>query len=145
MTKDEFGALQTRARRRAFIVAGVADLDLLNDTSKASDNALAEGTTFEAFLEEVGTKLYNAWGGSGRLETIFLTNTLPAYGAGRWRQLPPPTCCASGPTGCLTLCSTDAPRRGVKPSTAPSAPLMIRGGRRKPRRRIIAAEAGSSR
>ena len=99
MTPDEYRALEDRARRKAFTVAGVMDLDLLNDTFKALDKAVAQGTTFETFVKEVGPRLEATWGkaDSSRLETIFSTNVLSAYSAGRWRQLTDPDVLAERP------------------------------------------------
>ena len=99
MTPDEYRALEDRARRKAFTVAGVMDLDLLNDTFKALDKAVAEGTTFETFVEEVGPRLEATWGkaDSSRLQTIFSTNVQSAYSAGRWRQLTDPDVLAERP------------------------------------------------
>ena len=99
MTPDEYRALEDRARRKAFTVAGVMDLDLLNDTFKALDKAVAEGTTFETFAREVGEKLEATWGkaDSVRLQTIFSTNVLSAYSAGRYKQLTDPDVLAERP------------------------------------------------
>ena len=99
MTPDEYRALEDRARRKAFTVAGVMDLDLLNDTFKALDKAVAQGTTFETFVKDVGEKLEATWGkaDSSRLQTIFSTNVQSAYSAGRWRQLTDPDVLAERP------------------------------------------------
>lgn len=64
MTPDEWRNLEDRARRKAFTVAGVMDLDLLNDTFKAIDKAVAEGTTFADFQKEIGARLEKTWGGA---------------------------------------------------------------------------------
>lgn len=92
LTPDEYRALEDRARRKAFAVAGVADLDLLSDTFTAIDRAVADGTTYETFVQEIGARLEKRWGGpdSSRLGTIFNTNVQSAYSAGRWRQLTDP-------------------------------------------------------
>lgn len=99
MTPDEYRALEDRARRKAFAVAGVMDLDLLNDAYKAIDKAIAEGTTFADFQKEIGPKLEKTWGGadSSRLSVIFQTNVQSAYSAGRWRQLTDPDVLAERP------------------------------------------------
>lgn len=99
MTPDEYRALAGRARRKAFTVAGVADLDLLNDAYKAIDKALADGTTLETFVKDVGEKLEAKWGGpdSSRLRVVFQTNVQSAYSAGRWRQLTDPDVLAERP------------------------------------------------
>lgn len=99
MAPDEYRALEDRARRKAFTVAGVMDLNLLNDAYKAIDKAVAEGATFADFQKEIGPKLEKTWGGkdSSRLSTIFQTNVQSAYSAGRWRQLTDPDVLAERP------------------------------------------------
>lgn len=88
---DAWAELQQNARRRAFTVANVTQLDLVVEVQKAIDRAIAEGTTFADFKKEVGPKLLEHWQGSvknpaARLETIFRTNVQAAYGAGRYER-----------------------------------------------------------
>ena len=95
ITDAEYQTLSDRAKRRAFTVAGVAQLDVIQDVHTALEKALIEGTTLEQFKKDLGTKLRNAWAGSvnkpgHRLETIFRTNVQSAYAAGRWKQLTDP-------------------------------------------------------
>jgi len=92
MTDDEFEALGQIARKRAFTVANLTQLEVINDVWRALDSAIANGDTFEDFKKAVGLKLQSDWGGEkpGRLETIFRTNVQTAYGAGRVRQLKTP-------------------------------------------------------
>ncbi|PZA07761.1 MULTISPECIES: phage minor head protein [unclassified Meiothermus] len=87
VTDPEFRALSDAARRRAFFVAGLARLDLVQEVMNALDAALAEGETFERFRERLSQQVARAWGGQSphRLRTIFDTNLQMAYGAGRWR------------------------------------------------------------
>lgn len=93
MTKGEWEQLEERARRRAFTVAGVAQLDLVTDVWAAMARSIAAGETFEQFKAAVGDKLAKAWGGEDphRLETIYRTNVQMAYQAGRYRQMTEPT------------------------------------------------------
>lgn len=91
MTRQERDALEAKARRQAFFVSGVSQLDIITDAWQAIDDALSNGTTFEDFKREIGAKLEAAWRGSvddpaWRLETIFRTNVQGAYGAGRYEQ-----------------------------------------------------------
>ena len=91
LTDDEFKALSDDARRRAFAVSGVAELDLVNDVFEALDAAIESGLDFRDFEKAVGEKLEAAWGGTEkrkawRLENIFRTNLQSAYGAGRYKQ-----------------------------------------------------------
>lgn len=87
VTNPEFRVLSDAARRRAFFVAGLARLDLVQEVMNALDAALAEGETFERFRERLSQQVARAWGGQSphRLRTIFDTNLQMAYGAGRWK------------------------------------------------------------
>ena len=82
-----YRALAEEARRRAFFVAGLAQLDLVQEVFDALDAALAKGETFEQFKPRLSERIQRAWGGASahRLRTIFDTNLQSAYGAGRWK------------------------------------------------------------
>ena len=102
VTDDQFRALDARARRKAFAVAGVAQLDLVNDVLTELDAAVRDGATLADFKAAVGARLRAAWGGAvarpgHRLETIYRTNVQLAYGAGRWAQLTDPDQLAARP------------------------------------------------
>lgn len=88
MTDEAYQEASGRARRRAFWVAGAADLDTVHDVWDALDRAIAQGTTLEDFKKDVGDKLAKEWGrqDASRLETIFRTNLQTAYSTGRWHQ-----------------------------------------------------------
>lgn len=91
MSKADHRALAAQARRKAFTVANVTKLDLVNHVWKAVDEALKKGTSLEDFKKAIGDDLRSAWKGSvkdppWRLETIFRTNLQLAYGAGRFKQ-----------------------------------------------------------
>lgn len=92
MTDDEFEAIEGIAHDRAFTVAGVAQLDVVNDVWTEIDRALEQGSSFDDFKAAVADKLEKAWGGSKpwRIENIFRTNLQGAYGAGRVKQLTAP-------------------------------------------------------
>lgn len=102
MTKDEWLELEQRARRKAFTVAAVADLDLLHQVHKAIDEAVTNGATFEDFKQTIGKDLEAAWVGTDikpalRMSVIFAANVQSAYSAGRWRQLTDPDVFAERP------------------------------------------------
>lgn len=91
----------------AFVVAKMADLDLLADVHDAVGQAIAQGRTLADFRRELTPVLMRAgwWGereqqdpltgrtvrvqlGSARrLETIFRTNMMTAYASGEWAQI----------------------------------------------------------
>jgi len=83
----EFRALREEARRRAFWVAGLAALDLVQEVMDALEEALAQGEPFPKFQARLPEKVREAWGEGSRhrLQTIFRTNLQLAYGAGRWK------------------------------------------------------------
>lgn len=86
MTEDEWDALQESEREFAFTVAGVAQAELVADVYEAIERAIEDGTDIDDFRAEIGADLEDSWGGEepGRLETIFRTNVLGAYNAGRY-------------------------------------------------------------
>lgn len=95
---DGWAAIEAETHAKAFTVARVAALDVLQDIKTAVDKALADGTTFEEFQQTLTPKLKAAgwWGkdASGvqlgsphRLSTIFRTNLQTSYMEGRWQGL----------------------------------------------------------
>ena len=91
LTDGEFKALSEQNYRKAFTLAGVADIDVIQSVYDSLDGALAEGTLFKDWKAEIGEKLEAAWGGTVanpgfRLETIFRTNLQSSYAAGRYEQ-----------------------------------------------------------
>lgn len=95
---DGWAAVEAAANRKAFTVARVASLDLLQDIKSSMDQAMANGTTFAQFQKELMPKMkaLGWWGkdergvqlGSPhRLSTIFRTNAQTSYMEGRWRGL----------------------------------------------------------
>lgn len=92
MTDDQFSDLDDESHATAFTVAGVAQLDLVEDVWSALDRAIANGETLEDFQARVGDRLASAWGSEQpwRLETIYRTVTASAYNAGRYAQMTEP-------------------------------------------------------
>lgn len=90
--KKEWRTLEERARRKAFTVAGAAQLDLLAEVWDSLSRALEEGTPYTEWAKEARTRLEDTWGrrNSARLEIIFRTNVQMAYSSGRWAQMTQP-------------------------------------------------------
>lgn len=84
MTDEEFDKLSAEERARAFTVANVAQADVVQEVFDALDSAVENGTTLADFKDQVGEQLSEAWEGedSPRMEAIFRTNVMGAYGAG---------------------------------------------------------------
>jgi SPP1 gp7 family putative phage head morphogenesis protein len=93
------------AHAKAFTVAGVMKVDVLQDVRQALSDALKKGTTFEDFKKQISPVLERrGWLGRGmivddetgeiegkrltprRLDTIFRTNMQSAYMAGRYAE-----------------------------------------------------------
>ncbi|GIW32411.1 PBECR2 nuclease fold domain-containing protein [Meiothermus taiwanensis] len=89
---EEFRQLTDRARRRAFTVAGITSLNLLEDVYKSLLDALEMGTPYEEWAKNLGPKLEAAWGftNSYRTRLVFQQNILSAYAAGRYAQATQP-------------------------------------------------------
>ncbi len=89
--KDLEGAMHARA----FVVAGAARDDLLSDLRAAIDEAIAEGTTLEAFRKRFDeTVAKTGWAYNGgrnwRTRVIYETNLRTAHAVGRHRQMSDP-------------------------------------------------------
>ena len=89
------------AHDRAFIVAGAAKADLLNDFQLAVGKAINEGKTIDWFRKEFDAIVkkhgWTGWTGEGteagvawRTRVIYQTNLSTSYAAGRWAQLNDP-------------------------------------------------------
>jgi len=81
----EFKRLSAEAKRRAFTMAGIAELDRLAWLHQTLLDALEEGQTLDAWRKRVVERVKAAH--PVHLETVFRTNVQSAYSAGRWVQL----------------------------------------------------------
>lgn len=83
---------------RGFMVAGAMKADLLADLALAVDKAIEQGTSFDEFQRDfraiVERRGWHGWTGEGtakgeawRMLTIYRTNMMTSYHAGRYAQL----------------------------------------------------------
>lgn len=97
---DRWDDIQRSAHDRAFIVAGAAKADLLQDLHRAVQAAVGGGGLAgfrKDFDQVVARHGWTGWTGEGsaagrawRTATIYRTNLTTSYAAGRWRQLTDP-------------------------------------------------------
>ena len=89
------------AHDRAFIVAGAANADLLDDLNGAIRKSIEQGRGLEAFRKDFNAIVlkhgWTGWTGEGsaagyawRTRVIYQTNMATSYAAGRWQQLKHP-------------------------------------------------------
>jgi len=101
MRKEDWLDLDRKMRERAFTVAHIAKLDLINQTLKALTKALQNGETLEQFKARIGDRLEAAWGEerAWHLEVIFRNNMQQAYAHGREMQMRTPEALELRPYG----------------------------------------------
>lgn len=87
--KDEFDRLDERSRARAWTVARVADLDVLNDLHAAAREFSGTGASFRDFIDSLQeTMQRRGWEGlePWHARIVFDQNVGMAYTAGRYQQ-----------------------------------------------------------
>jgi hypothetical protein len=92
ITRVEADKLEDYAKRRAWWISGVAQMDVVNDAHRSILEALKSGIPFEDWKAQAGPAIEEAWGKANtpRLLTIFRNATTQAYNAGRWEQMHEP-------------------------------------------------------
>lgn len=101
LPSERWDDIMRSAHDRAFIVAGAANADLLQDLRAAVDRSIAEGKGLEAFRKDFKAIVlkhgWTGWTGEGskageawRTRVIYQTNMATSYAAGRWKQLNDP-------------------------------------------------------
>lgn len=90
--KDDWLELDRKARERAFTVARVSKLSLIDRVLKALTKAIEKGETVEQFRKRVGPALEREWGEerAWHVNVIFRNNVQAAYAHGREAQLRTP-------------------------------------------------------
>ena len=105
---DKWDDLQRSAHDRAFVVAGAAQADLLNDLHNAITQRATDGAGLQAFRKDfkaiVAKNGWTGWTGEGtkegeawRTRVIYQTNMATSYAAGRYQQLTHPDSLAAMP------------------------------------------------
>lgn len=105
---EHYDNIVNDAHDRAFVVAGAAKADLLNDLRGAVEKAIAEGKSIGAFRKEFAAIVqqhgWEGWTGSDtkagrdwRTRVIYNTNMQASYNAGRYAQLKDPDLLKSSP------------------------------------------------
>ncbi|HEY4294523.1 phage minor head protein [Luteibacter sp.] len=89
---DTWRDVQREDHAQAFMVAGAARVDLLDDLRKAVDKAVLGGGSIESFRKDFDAVVartgweYNG-GRNWRTRIIYTTNVRSSYMAGRWQQI----------------------------------------------------------
>lgn len=93
VSKDDFyNNIDPKARYRAFTVSKLTSLDAIERTKELLNKTLEEGETMKEWYDrlksdEILSKIGFHENNPFYLETIFTTNTISAYNAGRWEEI----------------------------------------------------------
>lgn len=92
LTDAEFRAIEVEARRRAFAMAGITQLQVVQQVLNLTIEAVARGDGLKAWQKRARGVVGRAWGRgtSHRLELIFRNATQQAYNNGRFWQMTRP-------------------------------------------------------
>jgi len=101
LPSERYDDVMKAAHDRAFIVAGAANADLVNDFHQAITKAIEQGTGLQEFRKDFNAIVlkhgWTGWTGEGsaagqawRTRVIYQTNMSTSYAAGRWQQLMDP-------------------------------------------------------
>jgi SPP1 gp7 family putative phage head morphogenesis protein len=101
ITDDLSEALGDYTGPRAWKIAGVAQLEVVQFVHDSLERAIASGIPFDEWQKEVEDELTKAWGrkDSARMQTIFINANQQSYNAGRWEQMTDPTVLSLRPFG----------------------------------------------
>jgi SPP1 gp7 family putative phage head morphogenesis protein len=92
ISRAEADTIEVYARRRAWWISGVAQMDVANDAHQSIIEAMRDGVAFEDWKKTAGAAIEAEWGrkDSARLQLIFRNATSQAYNAGRLEQMEQP-------------------------------------------------------
>lgn len=83
MTRKEFDQLSAEMKRQAFTASYVYSADELQAVYDTLLTGLSQGLSLQDFIKATEDILTRPW----HRETVYRTNILSAYGAGRWQQV----------------------------------------------------------
>ena len=92
ITREQFNLLYEAARKKAFTVAAIESVELIEIIQDAIEESIEDGISSAEWKKKVGEVVDRAgWKMTGtqktaRLENVFRTNVMAAYGQGRFEQ-----------------------------------------------------------
>lgn len=93
ITREQFDALYAAARRKAFTVAAIESVELIELIRDAIEDAIDSGMSSREWKKQAteiiaraGWKQMKDGTRAARLENVFRTNVIAAYGQGRYQQ-----------------------------------------------------------
>lgn len=87
VTDRQFDRLSRRERDRAFHIAGVNEMRVVQTVFEELDRSIADGTPLADFRKRVRDRLKKHQINGSHLETVFRNGVQTAYNTGRWYQL----------------------------------------------------------
>jgi hypothetical protein len=125
ISKAEADSLEAYARRRAWWIAGVAQMDVANDAHQSLIAAMRDGVKFEDWKKTAGAAIEAEWGrkDSPRLLLIYRNATSQAYNAGRLEQMEQPHVVAVRPYKMLDVVQDSRTSPTCKQYTNPEVVL----------------------
>lgn len=109
ISRTEADKLSGYARKHAWWISGVAQMDVANDAHRSILESMRDGTPFEEWKKTAGAAIEREWGrkDSNRLLLIYRNATTSAYNAGRLEQMEQPHVTAVRPYKMLDVVDDD--------------------------------------
>lgn len=114
VTRDLFDRIQAAQQRRAFTVANAATKDVANAVKRELVSQVAQGADLRDFKKHAVERLESAgWTpqNSSHVETVFRTNVVGAYNAGRAQQMSQPAVVRARPYWQIVTVNDGPPRQ----------------------------------